>query len=162
MAFQKVCCHSDQRCTSGGVWKIIAGTSNVKMWVANWMLRINAMLKGRDRKKEGRFTKCFWSLFFSDVSGAEDRIYWNYSAVNLDNVVTEGLGAWKRVSFRSENECEVCPREFSSSSSFSRNLLLSRPSDWSKRTTTSASFPYRARAVSFRGRQFLKCAGSEP
>ena len=103
------------------------------MWVANWMFWINAMLKGRDKKKEGRFTKCFWSLFFLDVSGAGDRIYWNYSAVNLDNLVTEGLGAWKRVSFRSENECGLSargvvpsfrPRLLSHVICYSRDLLI--------------------------------------
>ena len=141
MAFQKVCCHSNQRCTSGGVWKIIAGTSNVKMWVANWMLRINAMLKGRDRKKEGRFTKWFWSLFFLDVSGAGDRIYWNrslwppdwnYSAVKLYNVVTEGQGAWKRAldpRMSARFASERSGTQFSSSSSrhvicYSRDLQI--------------------------------------
>ena len=120
--------------------------------------------KEETEKKKADLLNDFEAFFFLDVSGAGDRIYWNYSAVKLYNVVTEGQGAWKRALDPRMSARFVSERsgtQFSSSSSCSRNLLLSRPSDWSKNTTTSTSFPHRARAVWFGGRQFLKCAGSE-
>ena len=49
----------------------------------------------RERQKERRqiYKMLLKPLFFLDVSGAGDRIYWNHPAVNLDNVVTGGQGA---------------------------------------------------------------------